>query len=197
MARPRAFDPDTALQDVMNVFWKKGYEGASLQDIEAATGLNKQSLYRAFGDKRAMYLAALDIYEKNVIADRIAPLVKTGESAYDRFDTLFTNVITARTVKGDRRGCFLCNASVDQAALDAGTGQKVQAMMGRIVALFDGALATTPPYDRDSDARRAQAQALLAAFLGLRVLVKAGVEEQALIEAKDAALAPLRLVAAA
>ena len=71
MARPRAFDPDTALQDVMNVFWKKGYEGASLQDIEAATGLNKQSLYRAFGDKRAMYLAALDIYEKNIIAERI------------------------------------------------------------------------------------------------------------------------------
>lgn len=197
MARPRAFDPDTALQDVMNVFWKKGYEGASLQDIEAATGLNKQSLYRVFGDKRAMYLAALDIYERNIIAERIAPLVKTDDSAYDRFDTLFTNAITARTVKGDRRGCFLCNASVDQAALDAGTGQKVQAMMGRIVTLFDGALATTPPYDRDPDARRAQAQALLAAFLGLRVLVKAGVEEQALIEAKDAALATLRRVAAA
>ena len=49
----------------------------------------------------------------------------------------------------------------------------------------------------DPDARRAQAQALLAAFLGLRVLVKAGVEEQALIEAKDAALATLRQVAAA
>ena len=100
-------------------------------------------------------------------------------------------------MNGDRRGCFLCNASVDQAALDAGTGQKVQAMMGRIVTLFDGALAATPPFDRDADARRAQAQALLAAFLGLRVLVKAGIEESALIEAKDAALAPLRLVAAA
>jgi AcrR family transcriptional regulator len=63
MARLREFEIGEALDGVMDVFWRQGYEGASMQDIEAATGLNKQSLYRIFPDKRAMYLAALERYE--------------------------------------------------------------------------------------------------------------------------------------
>ena len=63
MARLREFEIGEALDGVMGVFWRQGYDGASMQDIEAATGLNKQSLYRIFPDKRAMYLAALERFE--------------------------------------------------------------------------------------------------------------------------------------
>ena len=60
--RPRAYDPETALQQAIQAFWKTGYSGTSLDDIAAATGMNRPSLYLAFGDKRALYLKALHHY---------------------------------------------------------------------------------------------------------------------------------------
>src|SRR5262245_55977315 len=60
--RPRAYDPETALQNAIDVFWQTGYSGTSLDDLSAATGMNRPSLYAAFGDKRALYLKALDHY---------------------------------------------------------------------------------------------------------------------------------------
>jgi len=64
--RPRAFDPDAALQAAMLVFWKNGYEGASMNDLVDATGMNKPSLYAAFGDKEALFLKALARYGERV-----------------------------------------------------------------------------------------------------------------------------------
>ncbi len=60
--RPRSYDPDTALAQAMAVFWNAGYAGTSLDDITAGTGLNRPSLYGAFGDKHALYLQALERY---------------------------------------------------------------------------------------------------------------------------------------
>jgi TetR/AcrR family transcriptional regulator, copper-responsive repressor len=60
--RPRAYDPEAALTRAMETFWKSGYAGTSLDDLAAATGMNRPSLYAAFGDKRALYLKALRHY---------------------------------------------------------------------------------------------------------------------------------------
>ena len=57
--RPRAYDPDAALRAARDIFWVKGYAATSLDDIVEATGMNRPSLYAAFGDKEAIYLAAL------------------------------------------------------------------------------------------------------------------------------------------
>ena len=62
MARPRSFDPDEALDLARDVFWQKGFQGTSLDDVTAATGLAKPSLYAAFGDKNALFLKVLDRY---------------------------------------------------------------------------------------------------------------------------------------
>ena len=62
MARPREFDVDTALDRAMEVFWRKGFEGATLPDLTAAMGINRPSLYAAFGDKQALFRRALDRY---------------------------------------------------------------------------------------------------------------------------------------
>jgi AcrR family transcriptional regulator len=62
MGRPRSFDTDSALDRALQVFWRKGYEGASLSDLTKAVGVNRPSLYAAFGDKQALFRKALDRY---------------------------------------------------------------------------------------------------------------------------------------
>src|ERR1044072_4831053 len=60
--RPRAYDPAQALARAADTFWKAGYAGTSLDDLSAATGMNRPSLYAAFGDKRDLYLKTLEHY---------------------------------------------------------------------------------------------------------------------------------------
>src|ERR1700735_5837445 len=64
--RPRRFEPEQALAQASDVFWNDGFAATSLDDISAATGLNRPSLYGAFGDKRALYLQAYGQYRKRV-----------------------------------------------------------------------------------------------------------------------------------
>jgi AcrR family transcriptional regulator len=64
MGRPRAFDTEKALENALQVFWQKGFEGASLSDLTSAMGINKPSLYSAFGNKEQLFLKAIELYEQ-------------------------------------------------------------------------------------------------------------------------------------
>jgi AcrR family transcriptional regulator len=66
--RPRSFDPDKALDRALRVFWRKGYEGASLSDLTKAMGINRPSLYAAFGDKEALFREVLDRYASGPVS---------------------------------------------------------------------------------------------------------------------------------
>jgi AcrR family transcriptional regulator len=66
--RPRGFDPEQALDQAMHVFWQKGYEGASLHDLTAAMGIQPASLYKAFGNKQALFEQALARYLAGPVA---------------------------------------------------------------------------------------------------------------------------------
>src|SRR5882724_6357466 len=74
--RPRTFDIDAALDAALHVFWRKGYDGASLADLTGAMGINRPSLYAAFGNKEALFRKALDRY-----VDRPAAFVLEALSA--------------------------------------------------------------------------------------------------------------------
>src|SRR5213596_239882 len=63
MGRPRAFDVDKALECALRMFWRKGFEGTSLSDLTRAMGINRPSLYAAFGNKEALFRKALDRYD--------------------------------------------------------------------------------------------------------------------------------------
>src|ERR1700690_3933812 len=66
IGRPRAFDPEKALEAALRVFWKKGYEGTALSDLTAAMGINRPSIYATFGNKEALFRKALDRYSERM-----------------------------------------------------------------------------------------------------------------------------------
>ena len=189
MARPREFDIETALRAMMNLFWEFGYEGTSMQMIERATGLRKQSLYRAFGDKRAMYLAALAAYEREEISKSADILTQPGDAA-TRFGRLFRHLVDQAVDGGDRRGCFLCNAGTDQAPLDAASGRAVSDMVSRVEQVFEKTLRDAGESKQHSLFGQT-ARALMTGYFGLRVLVKTGADRETLEDAAHGVLAIL------
>lgn len=107
--RPRTFDLDEALLAAMNAFWAKGYDGTSMKDLTKAMGISGPSLYAAFGDKRELYLKAIDRYAD---IDGCAPIV-AYESESDiakAIEGFLLAVIHYSTEhESGARGCFLAS----------------------------------------------------------------------------------------
>ncbi len=76
MARPREFERDAALAAAINVFWAKGFAATSTEDLVQAMGIGRQSFYNAFGDKRRLYLEALQTYQRNSTSCHLQRLTK-------------------------------------------------------------------------------------------------------------------------
>jgi TetR/AcrR family transcriptional regulator, transcriptional repressor for nem operon len=174
MARPLGFDPDQASSDLMDVFWTRGFDATSMQDIEAATGLAKQSLYRQFGDKRAMYHAALKAYGAVEIASGAQLVADTPGDARAKLRALFDSAVEDIAA---RRGCFLCNASAEVQVDDAETRALVRQVSDQLCAVFAAALGTDAAMATDPVRLAAEARHLHAGYVGLRVLIKAGLTE--------------------
>jgi AcrR family transcriptional regulator len=130
--RPRAFDVDRALDRALHLFWRKGYEGTSLSDLTRAMGLNRPSLYAAFGDKEALFRRALDRYADGPAAHVRAALDQpTARAVVDHFLRRMADLITnPRNPAGclNVQGALACNASAEpireQLALRRAAGEK-------------------------------------------------------------------------
>lgn len=115
--RPRAFDADTALERALQVFWRKGYEGTSLSDLTAAMGINRPSLYAAYGNKEALFRKALDRYAEAAMGSIHCALNEpTARGAVER---LLCAAAGAACPDGPR-GCLMVSA-----ALAGGDGAEV------------------------------------------------------------------------
>src|SRR5919106_1334524 len=108
MARHKEFDRDEALHRAMEVFWSRGYEAASVGDLVKHMGINRQSLYDTFGDKHALYLAALDRYPE-VEGRKMFELLERPGSVKRALRNLFEGVVACALGEGERRGCFVGN----------------------------------------------------------------------------------------
>ena len=103
--RPRSFDPDKALDRALKVFWKKGYEGASLPDLTRAMGINRPSLYAAFGNKEALFRKAVERYEQGPAGfAREALELPTARQVVER---LLRGGICVGTSARGPRGCLM------------------------------------------------------------------------------------------
>lgn len=108
--RPREFDPDQALDQALELFWRQGYEGTSLSDLVAATGISKASLYAAFGNKEAFFHQALDRYnwrQNNCVADLLS--APTARASIER---LLLRRAERQTQAGHPHGCLAVNSAL-------------------------------------------------------------------------------------
>lgn len=102
--RPREFDPEVALAAALRVFWKRGYEGASMAELTAEMGLTKPSLYGAFGNKESLFKKALDLYEKEKMAYmRTALDAETSRGVAER---LLIGALEMQQSTCDPKGCL-------------------------------------------------------------------------------------------
>lgn len=192
MARPKEFDPDKALDRAVGLFWSKGYEATSIQDLVEALGINRSSLYSTFGDKHSLYLAAIDRYCQGVVDPAVAEL-DGASSPYGAIRRLFL-AIPAKAEKGRRRrGCLLCNAAVERAPVDAAVQAEVLGGLGRLGTAFRRALSRARAAGEIPAAVEPSAFAdyLLSGYFGLIVLAKAGRKPAQLKRTAELVLAPL------
>jgi TetR/AcrR family transcriptional repressor of nem operon len=189
MARPREFDADDALERAMQAFWAKGFKATSLDDLCAATGLSRSSLYTAFGGKRALLHQSLHRYEEQGIARITAALarpVPVREAVAD-----FVSGLIERIVSGSgRTGCFIGNCAAELARQDRATAARVRRSLERVEATFRDALKRAQA--RGEVAASADigviARFLVSGIQGLRLIGKANPDRAALEDIKNVML---------
>lgn len=185
MARPREFDLDVVLERAMQAFWAKGFKATSLDDLCAATGLSRSSLYAAFGGKRALLHQSIERYGEQGVA-RIAAALARPMPVREAVASFVSDLIDGIVAGPGRRGCFLGNSAAELASRDRATAGRVQRNLKRVEATFRAALARGQangelPATADLDSL---ARFLVAGIQGLRLVGKANPDRAVLEDIK-------------
>jgi len=174
MARHKEFDRDEALHKAMEVFWSRGYEAASIQELVNQMGINRQSLYDTFGDKHALYLQALDRY-RQMDFYKLSELLERAGPVKKNLRQLFEGVVEGALCGGERRGCFMGNAMSELAGRCKATAARACSNMA---AMEDGFYRALLRGKKDGELKgvrdpRAVARFLYSSVQGLSLMAKA------------------------
>jgi AcrR family transcriptional regulator len=192
MARPRQFDRAEALNAAVEVFWAKGFEGASTEDLTRAMRIGRQSLYGAFGDKRSLYLEALSAYNAGSVADLIDTLRRANSPLAALRDLLLA---PAELPAAKRRlGCMGVNAICEFGVADP---QVLAAGGPGAVALENALIRLVREAKEKGDVAVGVNEQVAAHFIqcmlsGLKVAARAGAEPAAMRAIVDLALNSLK-----
>ncbi|MCB9592189.1 MAG: TetR/AcrR family transcriptional regulator [Sandaracinaceae bacterium] len=133
--RPRKFVEEDALDAITDLFWRQGFAGTSLEMLSASTGVGRPSLYATFGEKEAMYVAALQNFFARV-ERRTGAIVGGDGAAADVVRRIFESLIELYT-SPEARGCLV----VCTAPAEAASHEVVQGELRRVVTAVDGRFA--------------------------------------------------------
>lgn len=193
MARPRTFDESAVLEQVVRLFWTRGYEATSLRDLEAATGIGMTSLYNAFGDKRQLFNSALAHYSEHRTHRCLEEIGQVAAPA-ERIRTFVARVIEAALSDPDRMGCLVINTAIELGPHDEEIATMVADHLAEVEAFFrhnfDAAqrAGDADPNVTPEDAGRS----FSALMFGLRVLARTRPEREMMEGAARPLLALLR-----
>ena len=186
--RPRAYDPAAAVARAAETFWKAGYAGTSLDDLSEATGMNRPSLYAAFGDKRDLYLKTLEYYRGESRA--LARAALADDPVLRVFLKRFYDKALELYLEGGPRGCYSIGTAATVAAVDDG----VRAFLAESMRITDSFLKHQIEKAGESGEIAADADAAALAYLAsatlhtLAVRSRAGLPRKELDALVDAAI---------
>ncbi|MDQ3377177.1 MAG: TetR/AcrR family transcriptional regulator [Actinomycetota bacterium] len=191
MPRTKQFEPQEALDAAMHLFWRKGYGATSMRDLLDAMCIGRGSFYDTFGDKHALFLAALDRFEEARTSWFDEALEGSG---LDGIEEVFRRTVDGLVGFEPRRGCFLANTAVELAPHDAEAAARISRYVRRTEEAFTGALVRAQgageiPAEGDP---KVLARFLVSNLHGLRVLARAGSDRRTLEDAARVALRALR-----
>lgn len=192
MARPREFDREEVVQKALEVFWRQGYQATSVEELVAATGINRGSLYATFGDKHGLFLEAVERYRSKVTAARLARLEEPGP-VRARIAEFFKEMVDFSLGEGRLLGCLMANSAIELAPHDRDVRLAVAAGLGATEAAFRRTLTRAK---KEGELAADKSPADLARFFtatanGLRVMAKVSPERASLRSVVRVALAAL------
>lgn len=181
MAGPgKQFDEAEALKRALDVFWDKGYEATSMQDLVEGMSINRASMYQTYGNKHALFLAALDRYIASSLND-LEQIADAAGSPMANLYRLFAQIVD-ESWEGKINGCFINNSAVELGPHDPEVAQRIRDFWHRMEDLFQRTLARAvaqkelPP---GSDTHRLAAL-LNSALQGLVIKTKPRVARESL-----------------
>lgn len=192
LTRPREYNRESVLDAVTRLFWKKGYEATSINDIVKFTGINKHSLYNDFGDKEKLFLSCADNYVKTA-TDSVENVLLRQPLSLSNIEDFFNNRSNYADSK-DCIGCFLVNAITDQAALSTKARNKVEKLLSGYQQLFYNCLVAAQAsgeISKDKDCN-VLAQYLSCILNGLMISGRMKTSKSSLPAMTDMALSMLR-----
>ena len=174
MARPREFDEDVVLDQVLHVFWDKGYDSTSLADLQEATGLTKSSLYKAFDSKEGLFRRVVERYHRDHLGFRVHALAQPTPKAIAQ--ALLDGIVELHTGKNTPSGCLVTLAALACSADARPLGDELSASRNdferRLRVRFEAVKDAGPlPYGMTSH----EAAALISTLIqGLAVQARGG-----------------------
>jgi len=192
MVGARRFDEQEVIAIALDVFWRKGLHDATMQDLATATGVQRGSLYNAYGDKEAIFLRAFDQYAGQFLEASGNALARVsdrdsdqGGDAAAKLRNFFDMIIANMTSGSPPRGCLTTRTALDAAISSTAVRQRVQSVLGRLEQLIGKALSSPSSSAREAPAIDASrlARVVVTFTRGLAVMERAGYSRKQLQEA--------------
>lgn len=171
--RTKDFDEQEVIEKAVMLFWQKGYNGTSMQDLIDGLGIGRSSIYHAFGDKRTLYLKALEYYQQEG-TKRLVDTINAGPTIQEALRKLMEMGISDRVSGGIPEGCFKVNAGVEVGVED----EEILKCLHEDDVIIENALCTAIKQQQDSGKLsaaknpRALARFICSTISGIRVYAK-------------------------
>jgi TetR/AcrR family transcriptional regulator, transcriptional repressor for nem operon len=172
MVGARQFDEQEVIATALDVFWRKGLHDATMLDLAAATGVQRGSLYNAYGDKEAIFLKAFDQYTEQFL-EAAGNALAHGDDPAARLRHFLDVVIVNMTSGSPPRGCLTTRTALDAAVSSADVRQRVQGLLNRLEQLVAKAIRSAAGKPPAVDANRL-ARVVVTFTRGLAVMERAG-----------------------
>jgi TetR/AcrR family transcriptional regulator, transcriptional repressor for nem operon len=179
MVGVRQFDEQEVIALALDVFWRKGLNDATMQDLAAATGVQRGSLYNAYGDKEAIFLRAFDQYASDFLQS-VENLVAEGDVA-TRLNKFLDSAIVNMTGGSPPRGCLTTRTALNAGISSEAVRKRVQHLLGRLEQVVSKAITSAADGKPSTEANRL-ARVVVTFTRGLAVMERAGYSRKQLKE---------------